>query len=72
MDKRGYYVADSFRTNHLSMKPGGYTLKVVYSDHFRLYDKIKYPKAYIDRITTSDPNIMQIECEGKIVWQRKS
>ena len=54
------------------MKPGGYTLKVVYSDHFRLYDKIKYPKAYIDRITTSDPNIMQIECEGKVVWQKKT
>lgn len=69
---RGYYVKDEFRTNSLSTTPGGYMLKVVYGDHFRIYDKIKHPRAYIDRITLRDSSIMRIECEGKIVWQRKS
>lgn len=67
---RGYYVNDEFRTNYLSLKPGGSTVKIIYSDHFRLYDKIKYPKAYIEKITESDKEIIGVEVDGKLVWKK--
>lgn len=70
MDKRGYYVADAYRTNYLSTKPGGSTVKVHYEDHFRLYDKIKYPKAYVQKLVESDENITKIEVEGKVIWEK--
>ena len=37
------YVSDEFRTNHLSLKPGGSTVEIIYkSGEVRIYDKIKY------------------------------
>jgi hypothetical protein len=69
----GYYVSDEFRTNHLSLKPGGSMVKVNYRDlSFRVYDKIKYPQAYINKITVGDPAIVSVEVDGKLVWQRGS
>jgi hypothetical protein len=67
---RGYYVGDQFRTNHLSLKPGGSTVKIIYEDHFRLYDKIKYPKAYIEKITKNDLDIIAVEVDGKLIWKK--
>lgn len=71
MDKRGYYVSDAYRTNHLSMKPGGVTIVVYYADHFRAYDKIKYPQAYIEKLVDRDGDILRVEIEGKSVWSRE-
>lgn len=69
----GFYVSDEYRTNHLSLKPGGCVVKVNYADgHFRLYDKIKYPEAYINNITKRDLEILSVEVEGKLVWKRAS
>ena len=72
MDKnqKGYFVADAYRTNHLSLKPGGSTVKIIYADHFRVYDKIKYPKSYIEKITSRDYQILAVEVDGKKVWSR--
>lgn len=72
MDKnqKGYFVSDAYRTNHLSLKPGGSTVKIIYDDHFRVYDKIKYPKSYIEKITSKDAAIMAVEVDGKQVWSR--
>ena len=67
---KGYYVSDAYRTNHLSLKPGGSMVKIIYDDHFRLYDKIKYPKAYIEKITTNDPAIIGVEVDEKLVWKK--
>lgn len=69
-NQRGYFVSDAFRTNHLSLKPGGSTVKIIYTDHFRVYDKIKYPKSYIEKITSKDAAIMAVEVDGKRVWSR--
>ena len=69
-NQRGYFVRDAFRTNHLSLKPGGSTVKIIYADHFRVYDKIKYPKSYIEKITSRDYAILEIEVDGKRVWSR--
>jgi hypothetical protein len=44
-------VKDEYRTNPLSLKPGGYTVMVEYRDGTILcYDKIKNPNAYIERV----------------------
>lgn len=67
----GYFVGDEYRTNHLSLKPGGSTVKVIYNNQpFRQYDKIKYPKAYVNKITDKDPNIIKVEVDGKLFWQK--
>ena len=68
--KRGYFVADAYRTNRLSLTPGGSTVKIIYGDHFRLYDKIKHPKAYIEKITKNDLDITTVEVDGIVVWKR--
>jgi hypothetical protein len=51
MSKKIIAVDDRFRTNKLSLKPGGSTVVVRYKDgHEREYDKIKNTKAYIRNI----------------------
>jgi hypothetical protein len=46
-----YDVKDEYRTNPLSLIPGGYTVMVEYKDGTILfYDKIKNPNAYIEMI----------------------
>ena len=38
------YVADKFRTNPLSLTPGGFTINVeYYGGNTFVYDKIKFP-----------------------------
>ena len=68
--KKGYFVDDAYRTNHLSLTPGGSTVKIIYGDHFKLYDKIKYPKAYIEKITKNNLDITAVELNGIVVWKR--
>ena len=42
-------VSDEFRTNPLSFSAGGVTVLVIYKDGLiKEYDKIKYPKKYIE------------------------
>ena len=67
---KGYFVSDSYRTNHLSLKPGGYKIEVIYSDHFRVYDKIKYPRAYIEKIVERDLDIIEGKLEGITCWKK--
>lgn len=67
---KGYFVGDNWRTNQLSLVPGGSVVKVIYEDHFRLYDKIKKPMAYINTITRQDPNIIAVEVDNKVAWKK--
>ena len=47
----GFKVGDKYRTNELSLRPGGYTVIVEEKDGRRYsYDKIKYPYAYISKV----------------------
>lgn len=51
----GFRVGDDWRTNQMSNVPGGSIVIVEYVDGQRMvYDKIKYPSAYIRRVK-SDP-----------------
>lgn len=63
-------VGDRFRTNELSLKPGGYTVTVVYSDGTkRVYKNVKNPKAYINSIS-KDLSIVQALVDGASYWAR--
>ena len=69
-------VGDEFRTNSLSLIPGGKNVTVVYSNGARLvYDKVKNPGKYIKSISEKDSangHMMEILVEGKSVWTTKS
>ena len=67
---KGYYVSDAYRQNHLSLKPGGYKIEVIYEDHFRVYDKIKYPQAYVEKIVEWDNNIIEVKLGGTTCWKK--
>jgi hypothetical protein len=61
-------VDDQFRTNSLSLKPGGSIVSVVFSSGRTLeYDKVKSPKRYVASIPGRE-DIVQIFVNGIIVW----
>jgi hypothetical protein len=46
-------VTDNYRTNPLSLKPGGSTVKAIHErGKVFVYDKVKSPGAYIKRMNT--------------------
>lgn len=56
-----FYVKDKYRTNPLSLQPGGHTVSVEYANGDVLrYNKIKSPKAYVRSLNND-------EVRGKIV-----
>jgi hypothetical protein len=65
-------VGDEFRTNDLSLIPGGKTVTVIYQNGKKLiYDKIKSPGKYIKSISekvSTDGKIVEILVNGKQVW----
>ena len=66
-------VADNFRTNELSLQPGGYEVTVVYQNGKRfVYDKVKKPGMYIKSISGKDKGygpITEILIDGKVSWK---
>jgi hypothetical protein len=64
------HIADQYRTNELSLKPGGYELRVIYnSGKTYVYDKIKDPSRYIAKMNTTD--VYEIWVDGQIYARRK-
>ena len=64
-------VADEFRTNPLSLSPGGSIVTVAFSDGRMLdYDKVKSPKKYVASIPTRD-DITAVYVNGNQVWTDK-
>ncbi len=48
-------VTDEFRTNPLALTPGGSVIEVVYKDGRNMvYDKIKFPAAYIAKLDLTE------------------
>ena len=61
-------VGDEYRTNPLSLRPGGSVVTVVFSDGRMLdYDKVKSPKKYVASIPTRD-DITAVYVNEKQVW----
>lgn len=67
-------VSDGYRTNGLSLQPGGYEVTVVYENGKRLiYDKVKKPGSYVKSIAlkpTANGEIVEILVNNMIMWQR--
>lgn len=65
-------VSDNFRTNSLSLEPGGYEVTVVYQNGKRfVYDKVKKPGQYIKSISNKDMvngPITEILIDNKTAW----
>jgi hypothetical protein len=63
-------VHERFRKNYLSLKPGGYSVTVVYSTGTqRIYNNVKNPKAYINSIA-KDETIVKTLVDGEVYWTR--
>ena len=64
-------VGDEYRTNPLSLSPGGSIVTVVFSDGRMLdYDKVKSPKKYVSKIPQKD-DITAVYVNGNQVWTDK-
>ena len=67
-------VSDGYRTNELSLQPGGYEVTVVYENGKRfIYDKVKKPGNYVKSIAlkpTANGEIVEILVNNMIMWQR--
>jgi hypothetical protein len=63
-------VQDKFRTNELSVQPGGSTVTVSHSDgSHRVYKNIKNPRAYTNSIV-KDETIISVQVDGQAYWAR--
>ena len=73
MKTREIKVGDQYRTNPLSLQPGGHLIKVVHSSgKVFVYDKVKRPGAYIKSISEENKEhgpIIQILIGDNIVWE---
>jgi hypothetical protein len=72
------HVKDNYRTNPLSLQPGGSTVKAIHErGKAFVYDKVKNPGAYIKRINTDERiaeygAIVEILIDNVSVWTRGS
>ena len=67
----GYFVSDTFRTNSLSLVPGGSVVVINESDGTtKAYDKVKNPKAYINAILKKNSRIEKIYVNDQLVWSK--
>lgn len=66
---RVLHVSDEYRTNPLSLTPGGSTVNVeYYSGNTFAYNKIKFPPAYMARVSPYDiihGNVKRIYIDGE-------
>lgn len=64
-------VTDEFRTNPLSLSPGGSIVTVMFSNGKMLdYDKVKSPKKYVASIPQKE-DITAVFVNGNQVWTDK-
>jgi hypothetical protein len=65
-------VGDEYRTNPLSLSPGGYTVTVYFDGGSHLeYDKVKRPGSYIRMIEKKSGKITRIDVDGVISWSQQ-
>jgi len=69
--KNIYVPTDEMRTNKLSLTPGGSVIRVVKAAHEVVYDKIKYPEMYVQKLINNSKDIVKIFVDDKLVWEQK-
>jgi hypothetical protein len=58
-------VSDQFRTNNLSLTPGGSVVEITYNNGKTLsYDKVKNPKKYIQSLSNYK-DIIAVKVDGE-------
>ena len=68
MGNNVFRVPDQYRTNNLSLQPGGHEVSVTFSTgETKIYDKVKKPGPYIKALTGE---ITLVLLDGKQVWQK--
>ena len=71
-----FKVGDEFRTNELSLIPGGKKVTITRENgKVLVYDKVKNPGKYIKSISQKEDvngSIIRIEVNGKEVWTDRS
>lgn len=70
-----YHVDDQYRTNPMSLKPGGSVIEIFHASGIVLeYDKIKFPPKYLrevyPKVNTIDNPIVRITVDGQNVFDR--
>lgn len=62
-------VGDEYRTNPLSLTPGGYIVTVHLKSGKTLeYDKVKRPSSYVRVIENKEGAITRIDVNNQTVW----
>jgi hypothetical protein len=63
--QRTVHVRDEYRTNKLSLEPGGHQVAVTFKNGKTLvYDKVKNPKAYIKSLSDYG-SIVSVTVDGE-------
>lgn len=63
-------VRDQYRTNELSLTPGGHKVTVIYSKGAnRVYEKVKNPNIYCISII-KNPKVVEILVDDLPYWKR--
>lgn len=65
-----YIPRDEMRTNKLSLTPGGSVVRVIKAGHEIVYDKIKYPELYVQKLISNSGDIVKIFVDDKLVWKK--
>lgn len=70
-----YKVKDEYRKNGLSLQPGGVEVIVHYGGETRVYDKVKFPDSFAEKIIKGcekegRPLPNKIETKNQILWER--
>lgn len=70
------HVKDEYRTNPLSLEPGGHQVTVFYNNGSNfVYDKVKKPSAYIRNMYNKEKEgrkMIRILVDGGQVWNGES
>jgi hypothetical protein len=66
-------VSDQFRTNELSLVPGGSRVTLFYNNgDSKVYDKVKNPNSYCSAVLKkSADTIFKIEVDGVLYFQKE-
>lgn len=60
------HVSDEFRTNSLSLQPGGSTVTIVYASGSKVsYDKVKDPRKYVQSIINRGKPVKSVLVDGQ-------
>lgn len=69
-------VKDEYRSNPLSLEPGGVEVMVTEANGgFKIYDKVKNPKAFANRVVRNAESLpegdrpIKIETKGEVLWE---